>query len=189
MVGGSSCLLLYSLPHSQQRRRSSGAARRFRRSGHRHRRTPARARPRSRCRRAPSPRAGPTRRWRGGAGGARSGRGGAAARAERAARRRGILASWPQQWRDPTRRRRRRCCCGARRAAVLDECDLRATTMEAIHLAYVLAFLLSVVFLLHLRRRGPPPTKRPATTMAHCPHPQAEAGVARLLVPLAPPVH
>ena len=62
MAGGRSCLFLYSLPHSQQRRRSSGAARRFRRSGHRHRRTPARARPRSRCRRASSPRAGPTRR-------------------------------------------------------------------------------------------------------------------------------
>ncbi|XP_066367565.1 cytochrome P450 94B3-like [Miscanthus floridulus] len=42
--------------------------------------------------------------------------------------------------------------------------------MEAIHLAYVLVFLLPVVFLLRLRRRGPP------TTTAHCPHPNPVLG-------------
>ncbi|CAD6333959.1 unnamed protein product [Miscanthus lutarioriparius] len=48
--------------------------------------------------------------------------------------------------------------------------------MEAIHLAYVLVFLLPVVFLLRLRRRGPPPAKWPATTTAHCPHPNPVLG-------------
>ena len=53
--------------------------------------------------------------------------------------------------------------------------------MEAIHLAYVLVFLLPVVFLLRLRRRGPPLTKRPATTTAHCPHPQRKLALHAFL--------
>ena len=48
--------------------------------------------------------------------------------------------------------------------------------MEAIHLAYVLVFLLPFFLLLRLRRRGPPPGKRPATTTAHCPHPNPVLG-------------
>jgi cytochrome P450 len=50
-----------------------------------------------------------------------------------------------------------------------------ASIMEAIHLAYVLVFLLPIL-LLRLRRRGPPPVKRPRTTTAHCPHPSPVLG-------------
>ncbi|KAJ1262675.1 hypothetical protein BS78_09G127600 [Paspalum vaginatum] len=48
--------------------------------------------------------------------------------------------------------------------------------MEAIHLAYVLLFLLAVFHLRRLRRRGASPAKQPGTTTAHCPYPSPVLG-------------
>ncbi|PAN19797.1 hypothetical protein PAHAL_3G300200 [Panicum hallii] len=50
--------------------------------------------------------------------------------------------------------------------------------MEAIHLAYVLVFvLLAVFFVLRLRRRGASPARQPArATTAHCPYPNPVLG-------------